>query len=126
MVKIKREKKLNLIELLEYIKEKNTSFQTEVFIGLTGGVVKNLNGIINISDADFDGIFPVEVEEEITEDTKINKLFLITSDSNYSEMYYNYSINDILSNNEGYYKELAIVLMNPEPTVIWGNGKLVD
>lgn len=67
--------------------------------------------------------FTVEIEEEITEDTKLKEIFLITNNSVHSEKYYNYSINDVLTNNEGYYEELAILILEPEPLIIWTKEK---
>ncbi len=67
--------------------------------------------------------FKVEIEEPITEDTKLEEIFLITNNSIYSEKCYNYSINDALTDNEGYYEEVAMLILEPEPLIIWTKEK---
>lgn len=67
--------------------------------------------------------FTVEIEELITEDTKLEEIFLITNNSIYSEKCYNYSINDVLTDNEGYYEEIAMLILEPEPLIIWTKEK---
>ncbi|UXU77306.1 hypothetical protein MUA27_10550 [Mammaliicoccus sciuri] len=74
-------------------------------------------------DVNIHHVFEVKVEEPITEDTKLKEIILITNNSIYSEKYYNYSINDVLTNNEGYYEEVAMLILEPEPLIIWTQEK---
>ncbi|MEM5397907.1 hypothetical protein [Staphylococcus gallinarum] len=51
------------------------------------------------------------------------EIFLIVNDSLGIEAYSNYSINDILSNNEGFYEETVMLILKPEPMIIWTSDK---
>ncbi|XVK95993.1 hypothetical protein AABC03_01200 [Staphylococcus nepalensis] len=126
-MKIKTKKQLNLPQLIEwgfkndvtntwYRASNVEEYISEVFFGATG--LPQFSNTVDKND-----LFTVEVEEEITEDTELNEIFLITNNSIYSERYYNYSINDVLSDNEGYYEELAMLIMQPEPIIIWTHEK---
>ncbi|WMM14413.1 hypothetical protein [Staphylococcus saprophyticus] len=67
--------------------------------------------------------FTVEVEEEITLDTVFEEILLIVNNGLGIEVYSNYSINDVLSNNEGYYEETVMLILKPDPEVIWTREK---
>lgn len=80
-MKIKTKKKMNLSELIEWVWDndiKNKRFVTDSEIKMTS-VLVSLEGLIsiegfNITEVDKEDTFTVEVEEEITEDTKLDTL----------------------------------------------------
>lgn len=123
-MKIKTKKQLNLPQLIEWLLNSKYSSYT-AFSNMGNYVQLEEYGALIFSDEKFypEETFTVEVEEEITEDTKLDYMYLIANNTDYSEGYYNYSINDVLSDNEGYYIELAILIIDPEPTIIWTRDK---
>ena len=77
MVKIKQKKQLNLPQLIEWVKEndvKDTVFLTKAYsIGF------DMHGFIYFNSSTtipLDTMFTVEVEEEITEDTRLDELVI--------------------------------------------------
>lgn len=135
-MKIEIEKKVTHGEFAKYMVDKFgiSSFGRELAGGdWIGSPSDRYNASINLKTAKYDN-FPhgiridedcvtMKTAEEITEDTELNEIFLITNNSIYSERFYNYSINDVLSDNEGYYEELAMLIMQPEPIIIWTHEK---
>jgi len=124
MVKIKQKKTLNLPQLIEWGWE--NGFYGSHFISDKAGITvrfTHMGGFLSDYGVSKQDTFTVTTEEEITEDTELNEIFLITNNSIYSERFYNYSINDVLSDNEGYYEELAMLIMQPEPIIIWTHEK---
>ncbi|WP_239719605.1 hypothetical protein [Mammaliicoccus sp. G-M31] len=127
MSTIKRKVEMNLPQLIEWgfnnpelskgkvynIDDENDRFATYV------SFLPDVTGVRVPCTITQNNTFTVEIEEQIDEDTKLKELFLITNNSNSSERYYNYSINDVLSNNEGYYEEIAMLILKPEPLIIW-------
>lgn len=77
-----------------------------------------------IKDIDKDTV-EVEVEEEITEDTLLEEVLLIVNDGLGVECFRNQSINNVLGNNEGYYKECVMFILKPQPTIIWTLRKVL-
>ncbi|AGW43787.1 hypothetical protein phiRS7_0051 [Staphylococcus phage phiRS7] len=71
-----------------------------------------------VIERSFKGVV-IEVEEEIDEDTVFEEILLIVNNGLGIEVYSNYSINDVLSNNEGYYEETVMLILKPDPEVIW-------
>lgn len=69
------------------------------------------------------GKITVEVEEVVDEDTVFEEILLIVNNGLGIEVYSNYSINDVLSNNEGYYEETVMLILKPDPEVIWTREK---
>lgn len=123
MPTIKTKKEMNIHQLIEWVVKED--LKDVNFYSKHGGSRMKINfqGRIFLWDTSLDDVFVVEIVEEITEDTKLEELFLITNDSLSSEKYYNYSINEVLSNNEGYYEEQAMLILKPEPLIIWTKEK---
>ncbi|WP_210126629.1 hypothetical protein [Staphylococcus sp. GDY8P83P] len=122
-MKIKTKKTMNLPQLIEHIWANNLRHKWKDSDNTSAYVQVYDDGQLVVDKCTKDSVFTVEVEEEITEDTELNEIFLITNNSICSERYYNYSINDVLSDNEGYYEELAMLIMQPEPIIIWTHDK---
>lgn len=96
---------------------------------------KNNKNIISIEmhekgTTNKDNIYRVQYVKKIDEQAKIERLLVITDVS--QEIYENYSIDDVLSNNEGHYQELVMIMLNdsyydtsvyspvvPEGMIIW-------
>ncbi|MBF9297484.1 hypothetical protein I3V70_05155 [Staphylococcus schleiferi] len=73
--------------------------------------------------------YTIEVEEEITEDTKIDNLVeIVINDKNipHTAVFYNTSINERLPIT--IYRPQVFYMLNDDSTItrIWENGKLVD
>jgi len=126
-MKIKTKKQLNLPQLIEWAWDNPEQSQYKMFekIGATmrdyvsfnseeNGV--RLNGTVKPAD-----IFTVEVEEEITEDTKFRHIVFI-DDCDLSASYENNSINDIKYGKD---KEFHAYI-DGKFKLIWRNGKLVE
>lgn len=102
MVKIKTEKRPTLPQLIEWAWDndiKNKEYQCDGFEDKT--VIFNRMGWAEFSDKysyDKTDFFIVEIEEEITEDTKLPKSLTIFehNGNSYSEVHNNKNINDIL------------------------------
>lgn len=138
MVKIKRKVEMTLPELIEWgfkNKIKNREFPCNQ--ANFKSVVFNSDGWIDFSDDLYylpEDTFTVEVEEEITEETKLPKflmVFLNMSISNYIErpaIGEDESIKEILQGNENRPLTIkAIHLVNDDGThtLIWKDGELV-
>lgn len=128
MVKIKQKKQLNLPQLIEWAWEneiKNERFihsdsnpPEYVWVNENSEIEFDEDMILRKSD-----LFTDEAEEEITEDTVFEEILLIVNNGLGIEVYSNYSINDVLSNNEGYYEETVMLILKPDPEVIWTREK---
>lgn len=103
MVKIKTKKEMNLPELIEW--SWKNEFISSVFWtsnreeGFNHKAFFDVDGNFYTSDNfNFNDTFEVEIEEEITEDTKLPKLLAIFkyNENTYSEIHENKSINEIL------------------------------
>ncbi|MDW4377860.1 hypothetical protein QI056_02475 [Staphylococcus saprophyticus] len=124
MVKIKQKKQLNLPQLIEWLlKSGYRNYTANSNMGNT--VTLSRYGAIQFSLGTFfpEETFTVEVEEEITEETVFEEILLIVNNGLGIEVYSNYSINDVLSNNEGYYEETVMLILKPDPEVIWTREK---
>ncbi|MEX6267657.1 hypothetical protein AB6F08_12295 [Staphylococcus saprophyticus] len=124
-MKIKTKKQLNLPQLIEWAMDneiKDRMFLTEsaycVGFDKHGFIYFNSTNCMPL-----DQLFTVEVEEEITLDTVFEEILLIVNNGLGIEVYSNYSINDVLSNNEGYYEETVMLILKPDPEVIWTREK---
>lgn len=126
-MKIKTKKQLNLPQLIEWAWDNPEQSQYKMFekIGATmrdyvsfnieeNGV--RLNGTVKPKD-----LFTIEVEEEITEETKFRHLVLI-DDCDLSASYVNRSIDNI---KYGKGKEFHAYI-DGEFQCIWRDGKLVE
>ncbi|MDW4471261.1 hypothetical protein QI044_12765 [Staphylococcus saprophyticus] len=124
MVKIKQKKQLNLPQLIEWLLK--SGYRNYTANSNMGNIVTlSRYGAIQFSLGTFfpEETFTIEVEEEITEDTVFEEILLIVNNGLGIEVYSNYSINDVLSNNEGYYEETVMLILKPDPEVIWTREK---
>ena len=132
MVKIKTKKKLTLPELIQW--GWDNKIVNKRFYGNFGGpVLFDEDSWIGIDEGDLvqtDETFEVEVEEEITEETKIPVLVRMTgtkeSDDNFGlDYYYGLSIMDATSN---IIESKAFYMLNDDMTMtlIWRNGEMVE
>ena len=134
MVKIKRKVEMTLTELIEWgFKQKEL---LPFFYGSREGsfVQFTPDGWVNITGIESTDTFTVEVEEEITEETKLPKflvVFLNMSISNYIErpaIGEDESIKEIFQGNKNHPLTIkAIHLINDDKThtLIWKDGELV-
>ena len=128
MVKIKQKKQLNLPQLIEWVWDNNVKNERYrcsdsnpyEYVWINENSDVELDEDMRISKNDN---FTVEVEEEITLDTVFEEILLIVNNGLGIEVYSNYSINDVLSNNEGYYEETVMLILKPDPEVIWTREK---
>ncbi|MCI2919059.1 hypothetical protein FH141_08080 [Staphylococcus hominis] len=136
MVKIKRKVEMTLPELIEWgFKNniRNTEFVSNFFEKKS--VIFNLSGWAEFSDEYAylpEDTFTVEVEEEITKDTKLDRVLEIYKDlhspgSVSSVIQKNTSINNIMEYNPSYFKTECLYLINEDMTLtlIWKDGELV-
>lgn len=100
-MKIKRKVEMNLPQLIEWAKE--NEIKDKMFLTKNSYCVGfDRHGFIyfnSISTMPLDQLFTVEVEEEITEDTVIEKLYHTTI-PNVGNIYRKRSINDVLEEND--------------------------
>ncbi|QDS45664.1 hypothetical protein [Staphylococcus aureus] len=124
MVKIKQKKQLNLPQLIEWAWENNVKNERYrcsdsnpyEYVWINENSDVELDEDMSISKND---TFTVEAEEVVDEDTVFEEILLIVNNGLGIEVYSNYSINDVLSNNEGYYEETVMLILKPDPEVIW-------
>lgn len=124
MVKIKRKVQKTLPQLIEWLLE--SRYRNYTANSNMGNTVKlSRYGAIQFSLGTFfpEETFTVEVEEEITLDTVFEEILLIINNGLGIKVYSNYSINDVLSNNEGYYEETVMLILKPDPELIWTREK---
>lgn len=124
MVKIKQKKQLSLPQLIEWLLK--SGYRNYTANSNMGNIVTlSRYGAIQFSLGTFfpEETFTVEVEEEITLDTVFEEILSIVNNGLGIEVYSNYSINDVLSNNEGYYEETVMLILKPDPEVIWTREK---
>lgn len=132
MAKIKRKVEMILPELIEWgFKQKEL---LPFFYGSREGsfVQFTPDGWVNITGIESTDTFTVEVEEEITEDTKLDTVLEIYKDlhspgSISSVIQKNTSINNIMEYNPSYFKTECLYLINEDMTLtlIWKDGELV-
>lgn len=124
MVKIKVEKKMNLLELIDWA-WKNGVKEKAFYSNIDGGSVYfDMVQTVSVEHSiDKDETFTVEVEEEITEETKIPKLVSINRNNlNEVNINFNCSIGQLLDRSDyNYY------ILNDDSTLtlIWKDGELV-
>lgn len=136
MVKIKKEVEMTLTELIDW-GFKNNIENKEFFSNFFDkkSVIFNLNGWVEFSDkyAYFpEDTFTVEIEREITKDTKLDSVLEIYTNLDYTkskfpDIHKSVSINDILGYTSNRIVTKCIYLVNEDDTLtlIWKNGKLV-
>ena len=135
-MKIKTKKQLNLPQLIDWAWDndiKNKEYQCDGFEDKT--MIFNRMGWAEFSDKysyNLTDFFIVEVEEEITEDTKLPKSLTIFEHNGnlYSEMHNNKNINDILKMDikvkSSSTNTIHMVNDDGTHTLIWRDGKLVE
>ncbi|MCG1670044.1 hypothetical protein K4Q82_03810 [Staphylococcus epidermidis] len=133
MVKVKVEKKMNLLELLKWAQENDITNRTFFGHGITFVFIDRF-GLIKCVGVNPEQIFTVEVEEEITEETKIHKFLVIFLDMSISNCIEipsigeDESIKEILQGNEKRsltIKSIHLVNDDKTHTLIWKDGELV-
>ena len=132
MVKIKNKVTLKPKELIKYLLDfEETEFA--LYIETEGGYNNLFKPKLKVANYitynEEEETFTIEVEEEITEDTKIDDLVeIVINDKNipHTSVFYNTSINERLSITR--YRPQAFYMLNDDSTItrIWENGKLVD
>ncbi|WP_248498658.1 hypothetical protein [Staphylococcus haemolyticus] len=136
MVKVKRKVKMTLPELIEWgFKNKvfNKEFTNNDRISKT--VSFDPSGRVSFPSIyvyDAKDTYTVEVEEEITEDTKLDTVLEIYNDKHHprsvsSAIQKNTSINNIMEYNPSYFNTETLYLVNEDMTLtlIWKDGELV-
>ena len=121
-MKIKRKVELNLSQLIEWLLKSGKS-EYIVISNMNNTVRLEPYGVIRFSQEKFysEETFTVEVEEEITEDTEIDKLVVIDDDDDLL-VFSNYTIREIKNND---FKEFHAYI-DGEFKLVWRNGKLVE
>lgn len=131
-MKIKTKKQFTLPQLIEWgwsnphlSRNKRFISENKEFPGINQYVIFNEVGHAEIENSYCYGLkdlFTVEVEEEITEDTKFNVLLVVDEDYNYFK-YYNTCVDYFIRS-----KVKAIYIPNDDLTLtlIWRDGKLVE
>lgn len=133
MVKIKRKVEMILPELIEWgFKQKEL---LPFFYGSREGsfVQFTPDGWVNITGIESTDTFTVEVEKEITEETKLPKCLEIYFDDKIAKadeinVYMEKSISEILQESKRYQFETKAIYLfgdNGNLTPIWKDGKLV-
>ncbi|MCM5673488.1 hypothetical protein [Staphylococcus hominis] len=136
MVKIKRKVEMTLPELIEWgfkNEIKNIEFVSNFFEKKS--VIFNLSGWAEFSDEYAylpEDTFTVEIEEEVTEDTKLPKCLEISFDRksgrDIAVVYENCSVKQLTDRNPEHLLDIRTIhLVNDDGTVklIWKNGELV-
>ncbi|HGO3650046.1 TPA: hypothetical protein ACK031_002506 [Staphylococcus aureus] len=135
-MKIKVKKTMTLSELIEWAWENPELSNNKKFFARSNylsGSVKFFPGLsrtITTNNIMFDDEFEVEVEEEITEETKFDRLFEVfeVSEGAYSPTSNrNTSINESL-NDDRCFPIKAFYILNDDltMTLIWKDGRLVE
>lgn len=131
MMKIKVKKEMNLLELIEYIKKNEIADKVFFDKKGKGKVVVGDDRHLYMTDLNLTDTFIVEVEEVITEDTKISTLIeLFVSD--YGKIIHTYhrtSIGEAIGEVHKGAEALptAFYMLNDDMTMtlIWKDGELV-
>lgn len=132
MVKVKNKVTLKPKELIKYLLDlEETEFA--LYIETEGGYNNLFKPKLKVENYitynEEEETFTIEVEEEITEDTKIDDLVeIVINDKNipHTSVFNNTSINERLSITR--YRPQAFYMLNDDSTItrIWENGRLVD
>lgn len=132
MAKVKNKVTLKPKELIKYLLDlEETEFA--LYIETEGGYNNLFKPKLKVENYitynEEEETFTIEVEEEITEDTKIDDLVeIVINDKNipHTSVFYNTSINERLSITR--YRPQVFYMLNDDSTItrIWENGRLVD
>ena len=125
-MKIKRKVEMNLPQLIEWLLK--SGYRNYTANSNMGNIVTlSRYGAIQFSLGTFfpEETFTVEVEEELTEDTKIHKMIELSDKGllGGTGLYINSTVNQAKTN-----KSLAFYIVNDDltMTLIWKNGRLVE
>lgn len=132
MVKIKRKVEMTLPKLIEWAWKNNLEGKT-FYSNIDGGYVYfDIEQTLSIEHSiDKDETFTVEVEEEITEETKINKLVEVYRNIEdtilFTDLHHDYSIGEVKDNEKYAVCSRAFYILNDDfnMTLIWKDGELV-
>ena len=133
MVKIKRKVEMTLPKLIEWAWKNNLEGKT-FYSNIDGGYVYfDIGQTLSIEHSiDRDETFAVEIEEEITEDTKLPKCLEISFDRksgrDIAVVYENCSVKQLTDRNPERLLDIRTIhLVNDDGTVklIWKDGELV-
>ncbi|HDH4528003.1 TPA: hypothetical protein PI245_002783 [Staphylococcus aureus] len=134
-MKIKTKKTMTLGELIEWARKNPELTNDKRFFSrnscLSGSVEfrSDINRTIVINNIMFDDEFEVKVEEEITEDTKFDRLFEVyefRERAYMSALHTNTSIKERLENTSFPTKAFYILNDDMTMTLIWKDGELVE
>lgn len=136
MVKINTKKEMNLIELINWAFKNDVhcnSYITSDEDGNVSEVTFDACGIPRFSSmVSKEDTFTVEVEEEITGDTKLSSVLEMYKDIHYPEEIFStiqkdVCINNIINSNPDFFITKYLYLINEDkpPTLIWKDGELV-
>ena len=125
-MKIKTKKEMNLPQLIEWAMENN--IKDTIFLTKTYSVGFDIHGFIYFNSSTtipLDTVFTVEIEEEITEDTKLWNFIELSSEGLLGRTYLhkNLAIEDVKTDNS-----VAFYIIDDDltPTLIWKRGELVE
>lgn len=128
-MKIKVKKQLNLLDLIEHIKNKNIVSKVFDNTKKRGSVIVSIEGNISIYAVSLSDTFTVEVEEGITEDTIIPKLIEVCEYNGEltPTIYFEHSIKRVLEFEGIYATHKAFYMLNDDMTMtlIWKDGEIV-
>lgn len=137
MVKIKKEVEMNLAEIIDWgWKTPSLSYgklykKDDKEFGDYVSFDHQTNEVRVSGKIDCDDLFTVTTEEEITEDTKLEKAIEVYIDDSFgwkANGWKGQSIKDILATNQDDTRTETIHLINDDGThtLIWRDGKLVE
>ncbi|HCT0360841.1 hypothetical protein O0C76_11470 [Staphylococcus pseudintermedius] len=129
-MKIKKKVKMNLHELIQWAWE--NSIKHKEFTGSRNGIVEfDFRGWVRTDLIEPDEFFEVEVEEEITEDTKIPTLIELFV-SGYGQIIHTYyrtsireTIGEVVKGVDALPKAFYILNDDMTMTLVWKDGELV-
>lgn len=122
MAKVKVEKKMNLLELLKWAQENDITNRTFFGHGITFVFIDRF-GLIKCVGVNPEQIFTVNVEEEITEETMLEEMFMLNSNTKNLSRYTGRSIASVVKGHHA--KAFYIKDDDFNMTLIWKDGELV-
>ena len=122
MVKVKVEKKMNLLELLKWAQENDITKRFFFGQGISSVSIDRF-GLIKCVGVDPEQIFTVNDEEEITEETILEEMFMINSNTKNLSRYTGRSIASVVKGHHA--KAFYIKDDDFNMTLIWKDGELV-
>lgn len=122
MVKVKVEKKMNLLELLKWAQENDITNRTFFGRGITFVSIDRF-GVIKCVGVNSEQIFTVNNEEEITEETILEEIFMLNSNTKNLFRYTGRSIASVVKGHHA--KAFYIKDDDFNMTLIWKDGELV-